>query len=321
MARPRKLGLDYFPLDVDFLQDEKVRILKVRFGPDGVMLYLYILCRIYREGYFLPWNDDTEYIVADELGMSHEKVRQVLKFLLERSLLESKLFQSDTIITSTGIQKRYQEAVKARASKAPITVIKDYWLLDENETASWIKVSHIASKSKKNTSKSEKNPGLSMEKLPKVKESKVKENYIDSTEPVPASAPKPEKAKEKSMIEIPLNNGSMWPVTETQYKEWCSLFPAVDILQELKKMYAWLDANKQRRKTARGIKAFCVRWLSSAQDNAGKYRGGAEQYKSSNRLDPMGNFEQRVHTKEELESLYLFANIPSEETEKNETNS
>ena len=84
-------------------------------------------------------------------------------------------------------------------------------------------------------------------------------------------------------------------------------------------MYAWLDANKQHRKTARGIKAFCVRWLSSAQDNAGKYRGGAGQYKSSKRLGPMGNFEQREYKKGEIESLSLFADILSEDTEKNET--
>ena len=33
MARPKKNGLSYFPLDVDFLEDHKIKILKARYGP------------------------------------------------------------------------------------------------------------------------------------------------------------------------------------------------------------------------------------------------------------------------------------------------
>lgn len=175
MARPRKKGIDYFPLDVDFLQDESIRILKVRYGADGVMIYIYLLCRIYREGYYIPWTDDTEYIVADDLSMSHEKVRQVLKFLLERSLLDNTLFQSDTIITSAGIQRRYQEAVKSRTSKTPIIVDK-YWILDESETAAWLKVSLDADNSTNNDSFSENNSSCSKEEVHKVKKSKGEES-------------------------------------------------------------------------------------------------------------------------------------------------
>ena len=102
-------------------------------------------------------------------------MKQVLNFLLERSLFDSKLFQSDKVLTSAGIQKRYQEAVKTRASKKAIIVGK-YWLLKEEETASYIKVTLFEDKSEINKHKSEINPNLSIEKTHKVKESKVKEN-------------------------------------------------------------------------------------------------------------------------------------------------
>lgn len=76
---------------------------------------------------------------------------------MERSLLDSTLFQSDTIITSRGIQRRFQEAVKGRASKSGIEVDSKYWLLPDNETEPFIKFVQNHDYSEKNSSYSEKN--------------------------------------------------------------------------------------------------------------------------------------------------------------------
>ena len=176
MARPIKKGLEYFPFDVGFFSDKKVKILKSRYGADGIVIYQYLLCEIYKEnGYFLIVDEDFEYIISDDLNMESNKVKQVLNFLLERSLFDSTLFQSDKVLTSAGIQKRYQEAVKTRASKKAI-VVDNYWLLSKEETASYIKVTLFEDKSEINKHKSEINSNLSVEKTHKVKESKVKEN-------------------------------------------------------------------------------------------------------------------------------------------------
>ena len=182
MPRPQKAGIDYFPLDVNFFADKKVKILKARYGADGVAIYLYLLCEIYRAGYYIKFDDDALFITSDDLGMSPDKVKQVLKFLLERSLFNDTLFQSDTILTSAGIQKRFQLAVKERAKKNPIE-IKGFWLLDEAETESFIKVNPSLNFSRKNDSNSRKNPDKSQEeslkesKVKKVKKRKVKEIY------------------------------------------------------------------------------------------------------------------------------------------------
>ena len=32
MARPRKQGIDYFPFDVDFFEDDKVALIEAEFG-------------------------------------------------------------------------------------------------------------------------------------------------------------------------------------------------------------------------------------------------------------------------------------------------
>lgn len=179
MARPKKKGLDYFPLDIDFFSDKKIKILKARFGADGITIYVYLLCEIYKNGYYIKVDDDFQYVMSDDLGMSIDKVKQVLKFLLERSLFDNKLFQSDTILTSAGIQRRFQLAVKERAKKNPIEVNR-FWILKESETEPFIKVTHFDGKSHKNESYSGKNKDNSREES--LKKSKVK-NYIYYSNP------------------------------------------------------------------------------------------------------------------------------------------
>ena len=99
MARRKQEGNRFFRLDVDFFSDKKVKILKARYGADGVTLYLYILCEIYKAGYYLKIDEDFEFIVSDDLSMDSNKVKQVLNFLLERSLFDNTLFQSDKVLT------------------------------------------------------------------------------------------------------------------------------------------------------------------------------------------------------------------------------
>ena len=43
MARPQKKGLDYFPMDVDIFDDIKLKIVRAKYGSDGVMLYFYFV--------------------------------------------------------------------------------------------------------------------------------------------------------------------------------------------------------------------------------------------------------------------------------------
>ena len=171
MARRKQEGNRFFRLDVDFFSDKKVKILKARYGADGVTLYLYILCEIYKAGYYLKIDEDFEFIVSDDLSMDSNKVKQVLNFLLERSLFNDKLFQSDKVLTSAGIQRRYQGMVKARAIKTPIRV-EGFWLLPEDETEPFIKVHPSLNNSENNHNNSRKNDDNSEKKETKEKERK-----------------------------------------------------------------------------------------------------------------------------------------------------
>lgn len=169
MARQKKQGIDYFSLDCDFFSDRKIKILKSRYGADGITIFIYLLCEIYKNGYYIIVDDDFYYIVSDDLNMNSDKVKQVLTFLLERSMFDKQLFQSDAVLTSAGIQKRFQLAVKTRAKKNPIKVDR-FWLLNEEETEPFIKVTHFEDNSENNTDNSKKNNDNSREES--LKESK-----------------------------------------------------------------------------------------------------------------------------------------------------
>ena len=71
MARPQNDGLKYFSLDTDFFdEDRRVRRMKVRYGRDGLLFYIYLLTRIYRNGYYLRWNEDEkDYASRTKISM------------------------------------------------------------------------------------------------------------------------------------------------------------------------------------------------------------------------------------------------------------
>ena len=159
MARPKRDGLLYFSLDTDFFYaDRRIRALRTRFGSDGIVFYLYLLTEIYRAGYCIRWNSDTIESAMDELGFTEGLIEQIMTFLVGRSLLTriSILTDPDTIITSPGIQKRYQEA--AKSLRRDVFVDPQTWLLPSEETLPFIKFGINADKSGKNASKSGKNP-------------------------------------------------------------------------------------------------------------------------------------------------------------------
>lgn len=181
MSRPTKKGIDYFSFDVVFFDDKKIKVLKSKYGSDGIVVFIYILTLIYRDnGYYTAYDDDFEYIISTDLNMSVDKVKQVISFLFGRAMLNSNLAKSDAVLTSHGIQLRFQEAVKARGQKNTVEVDGRFWVLDENETQNHIKVTNFEVIPKKNCDYSEKNPNYSMEKVHKVKESKVNESKVNN---------------------------------------------------------------------------------------------------------------------------------------------
>ncbi len=116
MARPKKTGLDYFPLDVDIFCDEKISAISGEFGLKGEVVVIRLLCAIYRNGYFLQWNKLTQMKLAKDLnGVSPDLLNEIVDRLVAYEFFDKNLFGSmERILTSIGIQERYFDAIKRR---------------------------------------------------------------------------------------------------------------------------------------------------------------------------------------------------------------
>ena len=79
-----------------------------------------------------------------------------------------------------------------------------------------------------------------------------------------------EQASEPPIITLPLNDKSQYPIYDGAVQEWAELYPAVDVIQQLKAMRGWLNANESRRKTRKGINRFINGWLAKEQDKGGR---------------------------------------------------
>ena len=74
-----------------------------------------------------------------------------------------------------------------------------------------------------------------------------------------------------AVITLTLNDKTEYPIYQNDIDNWKELYQAVDILNELRKMKGWIEANPSRRKTKTGIKRFINSWLSKEQDKGYKY--------------------------------------------------
>ena len=101
------------------------------------------------------------------------------------------------------------------------------------------------------------------------KPNQTKPNQEDSGEPAkPASPPA------VPVMTFPTSGvgPKEWTLTESDVTCWQQAYPGLDVLAECRKAMAWIHANTTKRKTARGMPAFLVRWLNKANDSGGGSR-------------------------------------------------
>ena len=247
-----KSGIDYFPLDVTL--DAKFELIEAEFGLTGFGVVVHLLQEIYgKAGYYIEWTEEVALLFARKVGLGGNAVSEIVEASIRRGMFDQEKYDKYRVLTSKGIQKRYFEAVSRRKA---LEVDFNILLIDVAQILPNVNIQHG------NVNILSKNADIS--KQSKVEESRVEKSkgeYI-GTEPQAASMP--------PVIFLPLNDGTEYPISQEQCHEWAGLYPAVDVIQQLRQMRAWLIANPRRRKTARGINGFIVNWLSREQDKPGR---------------------------------------------------
>jgi DnaD/phage-associated family protein len=127
MARPRKQGLDYFPLDVDIDQDDKIQLVEAVHGPVGFAIVIKLLMRIYKDGYYSKWTETEQLLFSKRVNVDINSVNVCINDCVKWDLFDKELFENHALLTSQGIQKRFLEAVGRRQK---VEMVKEYLLLD-----------------------------------------------------------------------------------------------------------------------------------------------------------------------------------------------
>ena len=132
-GRLPKIGADYFSKDIDFYEDDKVRLLRAEFGAKGMYLLDYLLCDIYKQyGYYAIWDKRKCFLVSDGAGCgcTPEFVAEFVAGCIRCSFFNKRVFDMFGVLTSAGIQRRFMRVLKNRDN---FYVISEYFLLDVDD--------------------------------------------------------------------------------------------------------------------------------------------------------------------------------------------
>ena len=247
-----KSGIDFFPLDVCL--DKKFELIEAEYGLTGFGVIVHLLQEIYgKEGYYIEWAEEVALLFARRCGLGGGVVSEIIEASIRRGMFDKEIYDKYHVLTSRGIQKRYFEAVSRRKS-----LEVDYNILLV-ECAQFCPNVNISSR---NVNIFSKNADIQ-------RHSRVEESRVEKSRVKESIGAEPEAASTPPVAELLLNDGSLYPVYQPDVDKWAELYPAVDILAELRKMVGWCDANPKKRKTKAGIRSFVNKWLAKEQDRGG----------------------------------------------------
>ena len=141
MARPQKEGLDYFPLDTDIGEDEKILYLEAETGLEGFAIYVKLLSTIYRNSYYMMRTETQLSIYSRRFFVDKNTLSTVVSVCKNIGLFDKNLFEKYQILTSHGIQSRYLMALERRSS---IKMIDEFFLLGKEKIVKSKKVKLIS---------------------------------------------------------------------------------------------------------------------------------------------------------------------------------
>ena len=130
MCRIKKRGLDYFPIDIDFMQNRLVRRIMKREGEGSLATLFGALSCIYGgEGYYVRADElFYEDISTSLYNQTASDVKRILALAAEYGIFHPGLFSEFGILTSSEIQKQYLFSTKRRKSSA---IEERYNLIDD----------------------------------------------------------------------------------------------------------------------------------------------------------------------------------------------
>ena len=187
-------GINYFPVGVNFMEENAMEVIEAKYGIKGSAIVLKLLCKIYKEGYFIRWDEEQCLIFANKAGREVQaaEVQGIIEILFIKGIMDKNSYLENGILTSENIQKVWMEATKRRKrdlKALPYLLVNDLTQQEteapegENVTISPGNVVHDVAVNAKNAC----NSG----------QSKVKEKKAEENKEFPPSAPPKGEGEER----------------------------------------------------------------------------------------------------------------------------
>lgn len=260
-------------LQKDFFKRHDIRIVEsMPNGKDYILFYLKVICESANHGGNLRFSETIPYseeMLATITNTNVDVVRNAIKIFQELNMIEvldNGTYFMHEVQNMVGYETEW--AIKKREYRKKVNA--QNVLQSENNASKALKGGQYED----NVLNVRTNKGQCPKKEDNVRQEKEIEKEIDinnniyiaqsdkiTHEPTPI---------EPSVITITLNDKSEYPIYQSMIDEWNELYPNVDVLQELRKMKGWSNANPAKRKTKKGIQRFINAWLAREQDKPRK---------------------------------------------------
>lgn len=109
-------GIPYFPTPANFFDEEIMELLEAKFGILSSYIVMRLLCKIYKEGYYISWGKEQSLIFVRKVGggIKEEIMEKIIELLLEKEFFNKDIYEKYGVLTSEQIQKVWLEATVRR---------------------------------------------------------------------------------------------------------------------------------------------------------------------------------------------------------------
>ena len=239
--------------------DAKLQEVLLDYGLEGYGLYWYCLELIAGNVDVDNLTFELEHdcrIIARNTGATVQRVQEMMKSFVQHGLFEN----TEGTITCLKLGKLSDEYTTKLVRKRQRALVVSGKNADETLKAP----DHVRTNTEQTPDKIQKSPSrLDKKRLDKKRLDKKKQDKtIVAAEVAPV-------ASHEFPFTLPLTGSQWYRISASNIETWTDLYPAVDVIQALRNMYGWLDANPAKRKTAQGVKRFITNWLAKEQNKGG----------------------------------------------------
>ena len=205
-------GLQYFPLDVNFFENNKIAIIISDYGLEATAVVLKLFSQIYKSGYYMDWNEKIGKIFSTSFHTkySYATIMNLVNSLVEEDIFNKKMYEQYHILTSEKIQNCYFTAT-VRRKKQKISN-PEYLLIADMIPSSTTPKEHL------NDNSVDKNPKIACN----FEQSIVDESKVDKSKGKESINNHTHIARESEKIRSLKAEWDQWKMEMLNDEDWCA---------------------------------------------------------------------------------------------------